>query len=79
MMDKNKGLIISGSVILIAILLDAVFVHHHAYYWWHGFIGFDIVYGFLGCLLLIMVSKSLGKMIIQRKEDYYEGGDDGDA
>lgn len=78
-MEKNRGLVISGTIILVSLFLDAVFVHHHAYYWWHGFIGFDVLYGFLGCLLLIVVAKSLGHLIIQRKEDYYGGGDDGDA
>jgi hypothetical protein len=33
---------------------------------------FFAVYGFLGCVVIIFVSKWLGKYWLQREEDYYE-------
>jgi len=32
---------------------------------------FAAVFGFFGCLLIIFVSKALGRLFIQKKEDYY--------
>jgi multicomponent Na+:H+ antiporter subunit D len=30
------------------------------------------LYGFVGCILIIVVSKALGKALLQKREDYYE-------
>jgi hypothetical protein len=47
----------------------------HALHWWHELPGFDLVYGLVGCLAIIVVSKALGKVWLQRPEDYYDGGE----
>ena len=44
-------------------------VHHH---WWDKIPGFYAIYGFGGCLLIIKVSKWLGKKIVFRDEEYYD-------
>lgn len=75
-MGTDRPLLVSGILIGVLILIEVVFVHHHAHFWWHEVIGFDVIYGLLGCLVLIVVSKGLGKLFIQRKEDYYDGGED---
>lgn len=77
-MTKNKVLTISAIVLGLSILLELFVVHHHGHYWWHSFIGFDIVFGFLGCILLIVVAKGPIKHLVQRDVDYYEGGEDKD-
>ena len=74
--NTNKGLIISGVIILLTLVLDTFFVYHKTYYWWHGFVGFDVIYGFVGCLILIKVAKGLGKLIISQREDFYGGGEE---
>ena len=33
---------------------------------------FWALFGFLGCALLILVSKAIGKYFLQRREDYYD-------
>jgi len=77
-MTVKKVLIFCASALLLTILLEIIFVKHKTYYWWHEFIGFDIAFGFLGCIVIIKVSKFLGKAFIQRKENYYDGGGDND-
>ena len=72
----KKGLIICGIALLLSVLLEIMLVEHHVSYWWHGIIGFDIVYGFAGCIAIVFISKFLGKAFIQRKENYYDGGED---
>lgn len=75
-MSTKKVLIICGITLLLSIAAEILFVHHHAYFWWHEFIGFDIIYGFAGCAAFIVVSKFLGKVLLQRPENYYDRGED---
>jgi len=44
----------------------------HGKFWWHKLYGFDLLFGFLGCLAIVWVSKVLGKHFVQRGEDYYD-------
>lgn len=39
---------------------------------WGKFPIFEAVFGFFGCLLIIFVSKALGHLFLQKKEDYYD-------
>ncbi len=45
---------------------------------WAGIVGFYLLFGFFGCLLLIGFAKLLGHYWLQRREDYYDrDGEDG--
>jgi len=44
----------------------------HAAFIWEEVPGFSAIYGFIGCILLIVVSKALGHHWLQKEEDYYE-------
>jgi hypothetical protein len=35
--------------------------------------GFIAVFSFAGCIVIILASKWLGKALLQRREEYYEG------
>ncbi|MBU1701653.1 MAG: hypothetical protein KJ970_07920 [Candidatus Eisenbacteria bacterium] len=39
---------------------------------WLEFPAFFALFGFVGCLLLIIVAKSLGALFLQQKEDIYD-------
>lgn len=43
--------------------------HHH---WWNQIPAFWILFGFVSCLALIMVAKTLGKLFLNQKEDYFD-------
>ncbi len=43
--------------------------HHH---WWDMIPAFYAVYGFVGCILIIKISKWFGKKIVFKDEDYYD-------
>ena len=82
-MSIRKLLIFCGIALLVLIIIDIFVIGHDAHFWWHGFVGFDAIYGILGCLVTILFSKALGKLFIRRKDDYYpedykEGGDGND-
>lgn len=54
-------------------ILDIALRHYgHPEFWWHTVPAFDIVFGFLGCSLLVYFSKWLGHRFLMRDEDYYE-------
>ncbi|MCK4491044.1 MAG: hypothetical protein KAU03_00365, partial [Candidatus Altiarchaeales archaeon] len=58
----------------LALLLIAGFIIRpaHAHIWFEEIPGFYAVYGFIGCALIVIVSKALGHNLLQREEDYYE-------
>ncbi len=57
------------AIALAAQLLDP----HEPHYPW-DFVGFYVLFGLVGCIVLIVVAKTWGKLI-ERPTDYY-GGDD---
>ena len=64
-----KGLFLASLVLLV--VLD-LFVDKHPYFEWAGFTGFSALCGFASCALSVLVSKSLGKLWLQKKEDHYD-------
>ena len=42
-----------------------------------GWLGFGAVYGFLACLLMVLVAKALG-WVLKRDNDYYRGDEEDD-
>jgi len=63
-------------VCLVASVLAGVLVHlfmpSHAAFVWQEIPGFSAIYGFVGCILIIVVSKALGHYWLQKEEDYYD-------
>lgn len=44
----------------------------HGEHFWENIPIFEAVFGFFGCLIIILVSKALGHLFIQKREDYYD-------
>jgi hypothetical protein len=44
----------------------------HAAHWWSAIPAFYILYGFVGCVVIIFFSKALGKLFLQQSEEYYD-------
>ena len=48
------------------------FIHpEHAHFWWENIPGFDAIFGFAGCIVIVIGSKALGHTWLQKDEDYY--------
>jgi hypothetical protein len=81
MSDDRKGLFDDPSnvnrIIKILIGVSALtvvadfFYHKHTAYHFQEWIGFDAVYGFVACVLLVLAAKQLRKLLM-RPEDYYD-------
>ena len=53
--------------------LDFV-IHRHIMHSWENLWGFYPVYGFIGCVVLVLVAKWM-RTFLMRSEDYYDEGD----
>ncbi len=40
--------------------------------WWNRIPAFFALFGFIGCLAIIFFAKFLGKVLLRKKEDYYD-------
>ena len=71
----------------IFIVIDLIFLitgyDKHPYLRWEKWPGFYAVYGFVSCVVLVLISKHLLRPLVMRDEDYYdpkaekeEGGND---
>jgi hypothetical protein len=61
-------------MIILFVLLELFLIggQGHIEFPWSGIVGFFLLFGFLGCLALIVVAKLLGHYWLQRGEDYYD-------
>jgi len=77
---KNKRLWIIFIVILaISIGGDLGLMASQAHackFWWSNIPGFFALFGFIGCLAIIIIAKFAAHHWLQRKEDYYGSDDD---
>ncbi|MCK5427524.1 MAG: hypothetical protein KAJ34_07490 [Thermodesulfovibrionia bacterium] len=63
------------SLVLIAVAeIAVIYVFHlgHGHFFFENLPVFGSVYGFISCVLIIVVSKFLGHMWLMKKEDYYD-------
>ena len=73
---KLKHLFLMLYVCLAASILAGFLVFHlhlvHPHFWWEQLPFFSALYGFIGCIIIIVASKALGHYWLQKEEDYYE-------
>lgn len=63
------------AVVLAATVAVQFFVYVKGYFDVDGWFGFGAVFGFLSCLVMVLVAKALG-FVLKRPQDYYTRGDD---
>lgn len=66
---KTTHWILLGFLTVISFIAELTQDPHH---WWEQIPGFYIIFGFVGCVVIILVSKALGKLFLQKEEDYYD-------
>lgn len=71
---KLRALFIVLLAYCISVLADFLLLggKGEGHVWWSRFYGFFALFGFLGCIAVILFSKVLGGLWLQREEDYYE-------
>lgn len=70
---KNVKRLLVGFFSCVALLLAVdLFFHKHAIFPWEAAFGFYSVYGFVACVVLVLVAKYILRPLVMRKEDYYD-------
>ena len=69
---KRAGLAFLVIIFLLEILVVNVLHLGHPHFGFEEFPGFGSLYGLISCVLIIVVSKLLGKLWLMRPEDYYD-------
>jgi UPF0716 family protein affecting phage T7 exclusion len=69
--NKIRMLWIVFISILIILLISDLFIHRHSYFEIDGLFAFPSIFGFLSCILLVVISKIIG-IFLKRSEDYYD-------
>ncbi|MBW3138636.1 hypothetical protein KUV56_03715 [Ferrimonas balearica] len=57
--------------ICVALLALDFVVHRHTEHPWETLLGFYPLYGFVGCVVLVLLAKMMRK-VVMRPEDYYD-------
>lgn len=75
MFDKPRNvkllLIVFFSLTGVMLLID-LFYHRHVIFPWEEYFGFYAIYGFVACVILVIVAKYILRPLVMRKEDYYD-------
>jgi len=68
---KNKRLLYI--ILVLVVIADFLVNRHHAVFIWDKIPGWGAVYGFISCVLIIVVSKFFGHQGgLMKREDYYD-------
>jgi uncharacterized membrane protein len=59
-------------VMAALVVADLLIPPKYQRYPWDAWGGFGALYGFVSCVLIIVVSKAIGKAILYKPEDYYD-------
>lgn len=59
------------SSVVILLLIDVIY-HKHAIFPWEACFGFYAVYGFVACVILVIVAKYVLRPLVMRDESYYD-------
>ena len=69
---ENISKMLKVFYVVCALLVVADFiVHRHIYHDWENLPAFYAIYGFVGCVVLVLVAKEMRK-ILMRGENYYD-------
>ncbi|MFP3983362.1 MAG: hypothetical protein ACLFV2_06695 [Desulfurivibrionaceae bacterium] len=73
--DKQKNikrfLQIFFALLVILLGLDFI-IHRHSFFDWEKWSGFYPVFGFVACVILVLVAKYVLRPLVIQEEDYYD-------
>lgn len=63
---------IAYGVLVLLVAVDFIIPRHEIHFFGDKIYGFWSLFGFIACVLIIVVSKFLGHHWLMKKEDYYD-------
>ena len=70
MVSRNTWIAIIAAMVVS--IVAEFFVHHHGDPPWYMIKGFYAGFGFVSCVIIIVVSKAIGHWFLDRDETYYD-------
>jgi hypothetical protein len=71
---KTYALVILSLIGISTFVAEFGFLSHSSHgHWWNHIPGFYALWGFIGSVGLILISRLVGRVLIQKKEDFYDG------
>ena len=73
-MKIKLPVVITVVVVVASVVSDFIFKTEHGEIelLWSGILEFFLLFGLIGCVLLIFVGKLIGRYWLHREEDYYD-------
>ena len=69
---ENISKMLKVFYVICAVLVAVDFVvHRHIYHDWEKIPAFYAIYGFVGCVILVLIAKEMRKFLM-KGEDYYD-------
>lgn len=68
----RRATFILSAVLIALVVIDMLFVEHHVHFPWQKVTGYLAVIGLVSCIVVVILSKLLGKYFLQRPEEYDE-------
>ena len=62
---------IAYAMLILIIVIDFFIPHHEIHFFGDGIPGFWSLFGFVACILIILISKWIGRLGIMQEENYY--------
>ncbi|MBM61840.1 MAG: hypothetical protein CL484_02690 [Acidobacteria bacterium] len=73
-LPSRRGWIFATLTSCVALSLPVFLQPDHLHEaWWNTIPGFFSGYGFIGCTLIILLSKWMGRLLLQKPTDFYDG------
>ena len=69
---KLLKILLVASIVIVCCLGFLVHPEHEPFYFWEQIPVFEAIIGFIGCIVLIIFSKVLGRYFLERREHYYD-------
>ncbi len=63
---------LSYIALLMVVVADFLVHRHHVSFFWDGIPGFSALFGLVSCVLIIVISKAIGRVLLMKKESYYD-------
>ena len=57
--------------IVLTCVLGFYFPNEHPHFIWQKLPVYDAVMGFVGCIIIVIISKAIGHNFLQKEEDFY--------
>ena len=64
--------IMFGIALILTVIPDFFITREHIIFPWDAIPGFSAVYGFISCVMIIIVAKVIGHKWLMKEEDYYD-------